>query len=873
MTTTAGSERAPLSRESGIQHSGLTASEAATRLADIGPNSLPPMTHPAVWRRVAAQLRDPLVLVLLAAAALTLITADWPDAAVIALVVTGNTVAGVVQEIRADAAITALAALATPAVRVVRDGTQITVPAAEIVPGDRILLGEGDVVPADADLLEASALLVDEAALTGESVAVGKVSAGVEDAGSLRAGTVVVRGRAAAVVTMTGSNSTLGRIAALVQASPPMTPLQRKLAELGRVLAAGVILLCLLELGLGLSLGQPVELMVVTAISLAVAAVPESLPAVVALGLALGARRMARQGAVIRRLSAVETLGSVQVLVTDKTGTLTEGRMVVEEVWTPSLTARFAGVGYAPVGEVFIDGELVDPKQQPSLQALLSSAALCNDAKLRRDDESARRVGEWVALGDPTEAAILAAAGKAAIDLDRLRLDAPRQAELPFDSLRRRMTTVHREVAGGWLVCTKGALEALLDNGLTNSPVELAEAKDQAEALAGTGLRVLAVATAHSDEQPREEQAESGLQLLGLIALNDPPKPTAVATIAACRAAGIEIVVATGDHPGTARSISHRVGVLSRHSPAGTVVTGVDIREGRVPDLTSCRVLARTNPEQKLAVIEAWQAKGAVVAMVGDGVNDAPALRRADIGVSMGRRGTEVARQAADLVLADDELGTLILAVQEGRRVYSNIRRFLTYALSGGAAELLVMLLGPALGMTVPLLPAQILWVNLLTHGLTGVAFGAEPSDPGVMHQPPRSPTQHVLGGGVWQRVLRLSVVIAAASLGVGLTVKSGGGEWQSAIFLTITTGQLGVALGMRAQPLSLLNWPLLAAVSGSLTLVIAGVYLAPLQSLLSTHDISTGALATTLAIGAASFALTMLDRRLFRRDAAAEPG
>lgn len=544
----------------------------------------------------------------------------------------------------------------------------------------------------------------------------------------------MVRGRAVATVTAIGADSALGRIAASLHPRPRATPLQQRLAGLGRVLALVTVALCAVVFALGLARGQAPEAMAVTAISLAVAAVPESLPAVVTLALAIGARRMAARHAVVRRLAAVETLGSVTVLATDKTGTLTEGRMVVERLWAPGWEATVTGSGYRPQGEVLVE----PPDGHDQARALLRVAALCNDASLRppRPGED----GQWSALGDPTEAALLVAATKAGLDPAVLAERFPRVDELPFDSLRKRMTTVHRTPAGRLEVCLKGAPEAVLDPALVDDDAgTLGRAAEHAARLAADGYRVLAVASGLRDRPGGA--VETGLRLIGLVALGDPPKPAAAATVAACRRAGITPVLITGDHPATARAIAERVGLLERGPAPGRVATGRDLAAGTVPDLTDVRVFARTDPQQKLDIVEAWRAAGAVTAMTGDGVNDGPALQQADIGVAMGRRGTEVARQAADLVLADDELATLVAAVEEGRRVYDNIRRFLLYAMSGGAAEILVMLLGPLFGLALPLRAGQILWINLLTHGLTGVAVGAEPVSAQAMRRPPRPPT------------------------------------------------------------------------------------------------------------------------------------
>ncbi|QKW48630.1 cation-translocating P-type ATPase [Streptomyces buecherae] len=813
---------------------GLPADEALRRLAHYGLNEIPTTPRTPTWRRVLQQLRDPLILVLLVAAALTIAVGDFSDAAVVLLVVGVNTVVGVVQEVRAEQAVTALSAMSAPTARVVRDGKERSLPATEIVPGDLTLLSEGDIVPADGEVVEAAMALVDESSLTGESVPVEKAPDSDPTRGAVSAGTIIVRGHARAVVTATGAASALGRVASLVGTTPGLTPLQRRLAQFGRRLAAVIVALCAVVLALGLVRGQPVELMIVAAISLAVAAVPESLPAVVTLSLALGARRMAERHAIVRRLPAVETLGSVTVIATDKTGTLTEGRMAVERLWTPRSEATIAGTGYDPAGRVVRDDEIVNPSTAPDQAELLSAAMLCNDAELEPPSETST---EWGALGDPTEAALLVAGARLGLDHAALRRELPRVEELPFDSDRKRMTTVHRRPEGGVRVTCKGAPEAVLQPQiLADSPDALARATTQAQALAHRGYRVLAVASADHEAGARPPVTwESGLSLIGLVAIMDPPREASEPMIAACKGAGIVPVLITGDHPLTARTVAHRLGIATLEEE---VTTGTRMRADTGPELTAVRVFARTTPEQKLDIVQAWRAAGHIVAMTGDGVNDGPALRRADIGVTMGKRGTEVARQSADLVLADDNPATIVAAVEEGRRVYANVRRFLLYGLAGGTAEILVMLIGPFLGMPLPLLPAQILWINLLTHGLPGVALGAEPVAPGAMRHPPRPPEESVLGAGLWPRILCMGAFIATVTLAVGVWARESGRPWQSLVFLVLGATQLGVALGSRARPDSLANPFLLVAVGVALALQAAGVYLPPLRALLDTESL-----------------------------------
>ena len=818
-----------------------------------------------------------MVLLLLGAAAVTVALHDVVDTVVIGLVVVLNTTVGVLQEIRAERTVRALRRIAAPTARVIRDGSHLVIPAAELVPGDLVQLDAGDIVPADARLLEATALQVDESALTGEAVPVEKDTTHVESlagpppnegAGVVHAGTVVTKGRARALVTSTGAHSALGRIAALIADQPRRpTPLQQRLTELSRVLAMAALALSAVVLGIGLARGESIGSMFITAVALAVAAVPESLPAVVTLSLALGAYRMARQHAIVRRLPAVETLGSVTLLASDKTGTLTEGRMVVERLWTVG-GRMFAvtGSGYSPVGNIreieAAEHEPVSPHRSdvPTIHAILRDIALCNDAEVVPPTDAD---GEWAPIGDPMEAALVVAAMKAGADGSELRSRYPRAAELPFDSKRRQMTTLHR-YGDGWLVVTKGAPEAILPAGISGHGTGNGydAVRRTAHQLAGEGYRVIAVADRIATTRPADEELERGLNIVGLVAITDPLRSAAADAVQAFDAAGIRLLLVTGDHPATALTTGRRLGLATgtRHtddSPEAlepAILTGSDLDVGPpATALERTRIFARIRPEQKLGLVQHLQALGHVVAMTGDGVNDGPALRRADIGVAMGRGGTEVARQAADLVLQDDNLATVVAAIGEGRRIYDNIRRFLRYALSGGLAEVVVMLLGPFVGLGIPLVPAQILWVNMLTHGLPGVALGAEPADPGVLRRAPRSPAESVLGRGLAAQIGWTGGLIAATVLGAGTWAEVTDRPWQTIVFATLGLAQLALALALRAPRRRggsdghFLN----LAVAGALAAQLAAIYLAPLRELLSTDRLALGDLGAAFAIAA----------------------
>jgi P-type Ca2+ transporter type 2C len=817
-----------------VAATGLTEAEAVERLRRDGPNVVARLRPPSVAHRVARQLADPLVLLLLAALGVTVLVGDITDAVIIATVVLANSTIGVVQEVRAERAISALDALAAPTARVVRDGRDETVSAAEIVRDDLVRLEAGSIVPADVRLASAHGLRIDESALTGESVPVGR-----DVADEASAGTVVVSGRATGIVVRTGPDSSLGRIAALVaSARPGPTPLQRRLAVLGRWIGLAVVVLSTVVFGLGLLAGQPPLAMAITAISLVVAAVPESLPAVVTVALALSARRMARHRAIPRRLHAVETLGSVTVVASDKTGTLTENRMGVQRAYDRAGHEHVVtGRGYAP------DGAVQGPcgsGASDSLRAMARAAALCSDASVVPPSAGS---ADWQAIGDPLEAALLAFSGRCGVSVEAERAAWPRQAEQPFDARLQRMTTLHRAPDGGWLLVCKGAPEVILSAPLlTTIP---AWASPAAANLAGTGLRVLAIAAAEFPPDREPSAADpTKLDLLGLVGIGDPVRAQAPDTARTFGDAGIRLLLITGDHPATATAIATEVGIWR---PGDAVHHGGDgTPDDERTDRT--RVFARIPPEQKLEIVAALQRRGHVVAMTGDGVNDAAALRQADIGVAMGG-GTEVARQAADLVLVDDNLATMTSAVREGRRIYDNIRRFLHYALSGGVAELLVMLVGPFLGLAIPLLPAQILWINLLTHGVPGVALGAEPAEPGVMRRPPRSPDESVLGGGLVGAVAGTGLALALTALGAGVVAARAGWPWQTVVFLVLGLGQLGVALAVRARrtPGGDRNWSLPAAVLLSAALLGGAVAVPALRDLLGTQPLPLAALAATV--------------------------
>jgi len=795
---------------------GLTEAEAARRLASGGPNEVPRAAPPSVVSRVVVQLRDPMILLLCGAFVVVLLIGDVSDGIIIAAVVCLNTVIGVVQEVRAERAVAALGRMAAPRAGVRRDGRLVELDARFLVPGDLVRLEAGDVVPADLELAEAVGLEVDEAAMTGESVPVPRVAA--ED---LLAGTVVTRGRGWGTVTRTGAQSGLGRIATLIAATGTRpTPLQRRLSRLSRELVAVTLALSALVWVMAVVRGGSVADSLILAVSLAVAAIPESLPAVVSVALALGAYRMARRSAIVRWLPAVETLGSVTVLASDKTGTLTEGRMTVQRLWSPDGECRVTGRDDGRHGEILEPGA-----DGPATTRLLRDMVLCNDARI-----ASRSDGTWRTIGDPMEVALLVAAAKRGVLGPELRPRWTRVDEAPFDSVQKVMRTVDRQQDGSTLEVVKGAPEVVLEGVETGAEAE--DARVRAHRWATEGYRVLAVA--ESTGGPR--------RLAGLVGIADPPRDSAAEVVASCREAGIRLVMITGDHAATARAIAARVGILTRQG--GQVADGAEVARGEhVHRVEKIDVYARTQPQQKVDIVEAWRGRGDVVAMTGDGVNDAPALRRADIGVAMGSRGTEVARQAADLVLADDDLRTVVTAVGEGRRIYANIRTFLRYALAGGLAEVMVILVAPFLGMPIPLVPAQILWINMLTHGVPGVAFGGEPLDPALMARPSPSPERSVLGGGLVRLIAVSGVLIAGVSLLAGVLATRAGADLRTWVFVTLGLAQLGLALALRAprEGLALHHRGLELSVLAAASLQLLAVSWSPLRGLLDTVPVSVG--------------------------------
>ena len=827
---------------------GLVASEVVRRTAAHGPNAIVEQGGRSLARMLFEQFTDFMILVLLAAAAVSGVVGDLGDAATILLIVLFNALIGFAQEYRAERAIAELKRMSAAVASVLRDGQRVSLPASALVPGDVVLLEAGGIVPADLRLLESAQLRVDESALTGESVTVEKDAAAKVAADQPLAdcvnmawkGTSIAQGRATGLVVATGMATELGRIAALLQAgTPPPTPLQRRLATFGRRLALVVIAICALLFLLGLARGEPPVLMFLTAVSLAVAAIPEALPAVVTILLALGARRMAQDRALVRRLPAVETLGSVTYVCSDKTGTLTLNRMTLDRVMVD--------------GQVFTD--LAAAARTPAGEALFRAVALNNDAV-----ETPGGHPE----GEPTEVALLVGAGGVGFAKAQLEARTPRVQELPFESVRKRMTTFHRS-GEGVVALTKGAPESVLACCAWEGDDERRAVAALAETMAAEGMRVLAVAQRvwSALPQPLDTGAlECGLRFVGLVGLIDPPRPEAAEAVRLCLGAGIRPVMITGDHPATALAIARRLGIVA---DAAEVMTGAELAgvgDAQLRDRArAISVYARVDPSQKIRIVEALQANGEFVAMTGDGVNDAPALRRADIGVSMGLGGTDVAREASSLVLLDDNFSTIVAAVREGRRIFDNIRKFVRYAMTGNSAEIWTIVLAPLFGLPIPLLPVHILWVNLVTDGLPGLALAAEPPEHGLMRRAPRAPGESLFAHGMGAHIVLFGLLMGVVCLGVqAWAIGAGVEHWQTMVFTVLTLSQMGHVLAIRSERESLFaqglrsNLPLLGAVALTVAMQLAVIYLPALNALLKTAPLSAAELMVCVAASAVVF-------------------
>lgn len=848
---------------------GLTTEEAQKRLAEHGPNTLPEKQARSLLTMVVGQFTDFMIVVLLIAALISGFIGEPQDTIAILVIVLLNAIIGVVQEFRAERAMAALRKMAAPEAVVLRDAHAVTLSAIDLVPGDVVMLDAGDIVPADLRMLDVEEMQADESSLTGESNPVEKLSSCLAET-NLAIGdrqnlafknSLITRGRGKGVVVATAQGTEIGRIAELLRGEERVkTPLQKRLTRFGRYLALAVLAICVVVFIAGFLQGQPPMLMFLTAVSLAVAAIPEALPAVVTISLALGARKLIQHHALVRNLPAVETLGSVTYICADKTGTLTQNSMTVELFFA-------AAEGHE---------SLPAPDSDEPWAELGQAMALNNDVS----EKNAK------AAGEPTELALFEAALNAGFDKASLEQLKPRVAVIPFDSQRKQMMTFHQlnQSSEEVVAYVKGAPEKVLAECVKTVGNDVSLVFDpeavlaEAERLANDGYRVLAFAKREFSVLPKPVEAETALQnltFLGLVALIDPPRPEVPQAVADCLTAGITPVMITGDHPGTAMAIARRLGIVD--DDHAKMLIGQELSDLSDEEFSSIvesvRVYARVTPEQKLRIVKALQEKDQFVAMTGDGVNDAPALKRAGIGIAMGLKGTDVAREAADMVLLDDDFTSIVRTVCAGRRIFDNIRKFINYTLSSNSGEIWTLLLAPFLGLPIPLLPIHILWVNLVTDGLPGLALTAEPAEPDIMRRKPRPTNDNIFAHGMWQRIVWVGLFIAAISLAaMAWAISREAAHWQTMVFTVLTVSQLFNSLSVRSESASLFriglfsNLPLLAAVMITLLLQMAVIYTPALNVIFHTQPLPMFDLAVCIALSSLVLFAVEIEKWLVRR-------
>jgi len=869
------------------RHRGLSSQEVRQRLKRFGRNRLPPPRRRPGWLRFLLQFHNVLIYVMLAAAGTTAMLGDWVDTGVLLGAVFVNAIIGFIQEGKAEKALDAIRGMLSLRTIVVRDAECIEIRAEDLVPGDIVVLASGDKVPADLRLVAAKGLRVNEAILTGESEAVEKTVAPVPvDAPlgdrkcMLYSGTLVVSGQATAVAVATGVHTELGRISAMLERVQAVTtPLLRQIAGFGHWLALAIVLMSAATYAIGvLWHGHPPAEMVMMAVALAASAIPEGLPAIMTITLALGVRRMASRNAIIRHLPAVETLGSVTVICSDKTGTLTRNEMTVQRVITGDRLFEVTGVGYAPDGGIHLGGEAVPADQFPELAEIARAAVLCNDAQLRKSADET-----WQVAGDPTEGALLAFAMKAGVDPAWERESLPRTDAIPFESEHRLMATLNHDHEGRGTIYVKGAPERVFEmcdrqGGVQEALLDLDYWHRSASDAAADGLRLLAIAAKPAEEAQREVQfsdLKNGFRLLALVGIIDPPREEAVAAVAACRTAGIRVKMIIGDHVDTARAIGAQLGI-GRYKPA---LTGAEIDDmddeqlrGAVLDVD---VFARASPEHKLRLVEALQAAGQVAAMTGDGVNDAPALKRADVGVAMGLKGTEAAKEAADMVLADDNFATIGNAVREGRGIYDNIRKFVLFMLPTNGGEALVVIAAILFELALPLTPAQVLWINMVTSSTLGLALAFERPERDIMRRPPRDPRESLLSGFFAWRILMVSVLMMAGALGLFLWELDRGSSLETARTMAVSAvvgAEMFYLINSRyifksAFSLEGLfgNRYVLIAIAACAALQIAYTHTRPLQVLFGSTDLSPEEWLKVTLAGVFVFSVAEIEKAVIR--------
>lgn len=767
--------------------SGLPAQQVAMLRERYGANELAQKGGPTILKMFLEQFKDYMVLILIVASIVSMLVGEVADSLVIIGIVVLNACLGVFQEYRAGKALEALKKMSAPNAKVIRGGVLTPIPASELVPGDLVVLETGDYVPADVRLTETVNLKVDEAALTGESVPVEK-DAGVELRNEVGLGdqvncgfmsTLVTYGRGRGIVTATGMNTVIGKIAEMIQdAKEEATPLQQKLTGMGKLLGTGCLVICAVVFGLGLFRGEHVLEMFMTAVSLAVAAIPEGLPAVVTIVLALGMQRMVKHHAIMKKLHAVETLGSTTVICSDKTGTLTQNQMTAVKMAIPGAEITVTGEGYNPNGEFLIENKPIDVFAEPAVARLLEIQVLCNDSTLQNETVEGREL--WKITGDPTEGALVVAAAKAGMHRDAMNTDYPRLQELPFDSQRKLMTTFHRNRDGKPVAYTKGAPDILVSlctqimrRDGTVEPMtdqDRREILEENKSLARSALRVLGMAFRPLEEIPQHptpEEDEKAMVFSGLVGMIDLPRVEAMDAIQTCKEAGIGVKMITGDYRETAAAVAKKLGIIDSDDQvlAGADLNGMDDEQLREA-VKTVGVFARVSPEHKVRIVQAVRDNGGIAAMTGDGVNDAPALKRADIGVAMGITGTDVTKETADMILTDDNFASIVSAVEEGRVIYSNIRKFVFFLMSCNIGEILIIFLAMLFNWPIPLLPIHLLWVNLVTDAFPALALGTEKGEPGLMNEPPRRPDEPIINRDMIINIAVQSIVMTAAVLG-----------------------------------------------------------------------------------------------------------
>ena len=838
----------------GTNQQGLSASAAEDKLLKTGLNELQEGKKKSIAVMLLAQFKDVMILILLVAAIIAGIVGDLTDTIVILIIVLLNAFLGFFQEYRAEKAMQALKQMAVTQARVLRDGSITWLSATGLVPGDVVLLEAGNAVPADLRIVESKNLKIEEAALTGESQAVDKITDAIEtddlpigDKKNMAfKGTFVTYGRGTGVVITTGMQTELGRIAKMLQEDETLTPLQQRMGKFGKILSLLVLFLCVLFFIAGWLRGEDITKMVLTSISLAVAAIPEALPAVITISLALAAKRMIRFNSLIRKLPAVETLGSVTYICTDKTGTLTKNKMHVEEVFVN--------------GQLYERNALSSMQNQPEVMLLLQAFALNNDAVEDADK---------VIKGDSTEVALMEVAREYNVKTDSL----PRVAEIAFDSSRKLMTTFHTQ--GNKIISfTKGAPDILLQRCVN---VDASKLQQQVDDMAAKGHRVLGFACRYWDklpQNPESEVHESGLQFLGLTSIIDPPREEVFEAIKQCKTAGIVTVMITGDHPLTAKAIAQRIGILS--SEKDIVITGQQLaaldNDSFLAKVEKIKVYARVSPEQKLQIVKTLQQKGHYVAMTGDGVNDAPSLKKANIGIAMGITGTDVSKEAAHMILLDDNFSTIVKAIREGRRVYDNILKFIKYLMTTNSSELLTLLLGPMIGLPIALLPIHILWINLVSDGLPAISLSFEKEEKDIMNRPPRPPQESVFANGKGIHMIWVGILMAGIALSLQAWAINHGLHWQTIVFNFLCVSQLMHVLVIRSENQSLFsiglfsNKPLIGAVLLALLLQIAITYTPFLQPIFQTEALTLNEFILVVAAASIIFFVVEAEKILSRK-------